>query len=183
MKIECHKCKVPVDATVVGECADGGFDSIKTYLLQCTDCKSAIVGESTELFIKGKANIIGEEPWTEPIRVYPSPRRHLGNNIPKAAHPFINDAERCLEAGANLATIAMCERAIEIILSVYREKNNYLDDKLKNILNNSIIGTSISGSGSTISAETATTAVMLTYALANYVSLLTNKSDPHQKAR
>jgi hypothetical protein len=118
--IECHYCKARVDGQVVGYNDDNDFMATRTYLLRCPSCTASIIAESMEDYSKDEVS------WTKPIRVYPRPKRHLGNDIPAAVKASIEEAERCMQAGAHLAATAMCGRALEAICRSHKTKDGYL---------------------------------------------------------
>ncbi|MCX7564490.1 DUF4145 domain-containing protein [Xanthomonadaceae bacterium XH05] len=182
MLIECHNCRARVEAEIVGEHTDDDFFVTRTFLLKCLSCKSSIIAESSEDLEDGN--------WTKPIRVYPSPKRHLGNDIPKTVKASIEEAERCMQAGAYLAATAMCGRAIEAICRAHGTKDNYLAGGLKELRDKSIIDTRLYEWGeelrdqrndaahateAEISARDATDVVTFTYAFIDYVYLLAKK--------
>src|SRR5581483_1745405 len=134
MLIECHSCRARVDGEIVGVNDDEEFVATRTYLLRCPSCKSSIIAESTEDYSKENEELV----WTKPIRVYPRPKRHL-SDIPDIVKTSIEEAERCMQAGAHLAATAMCGRALEAICRSHKTKDSYLAGGLKELRDNGVI--------------------------------------------
>jgi hypothetical protein len=103
MLIECNECKAKVNAEVLAshEHVVAGIFPYRTYLLKCPSCDIALIGEAEATF--------GEDSfsWSDVTRVYPSPRRLINSGIPELVKTSINEAEKCMQAGAFLAATAM----------------------------------------------------------------------------
>ncbi len=190
MLIDCHICKAKVQAEVLGQHDDEEFIfSTRTYLLKCTSCNTALIAESNEDYSEGKTI------WSHPVRVHPKPKRSLGSDIPSIVKNSIDEAERCMQAGAYLAATAMCGRAVEAICRHYQTKDSYLGGGLKELRDSGIIDARLyqwseelrdqrndaaHATDTEISFPDASDVLSFTYAIIDYVFLLTQKFDQFQ---
>ncbi len=135
MLIECCECKARVDGEILAyhEQEYDDIFRIRTYLLKCPSCTTAIVGESDQEVRDG--NVF----WPDLTRVFPKPRRLLGSGIPEMVKKSIDEAERCIQAGAILAATAMCGRALEAICRHLGTQDTYLGAGLKELRDKGII--------------------------------------------
>jgi Domain of unknown function (DUF4145) len=194
MLIECYDCKARVDAEVIAYHQQVQFDIFRTrtYLLKCPACSAAIVGETEEDARDGKTF------WPDLTRVFPKPRRLLGSGIPDIARRSIDEAEKCIQAGAFLAATAMCGRALEAICRYHGTSDTYLGAGLKELRDKGIIDARLLQWGEelrdqrnraahatdeTISAQDASDVLAFTYAIIDYVFLLTMKFEQFRKRK
>jgi len=192
MLIECHLCKAKVDAAVLGEHNDNDFFATRTYLLQCPSCNTALIAESHEDFTDDKS------VWSRPVRVYPRPKRALGADIPPIVKNSLEEAEKCMQSGAYLAATAMCGRSLEAICRHYKTKDNYLGGGLKELRDKGVIDARLYQWGEElrdqrnnaahatdveIGARDANDVMTFTYAIVDYVFLLTLKFEQFQKRK
>lgn len=192
MLIECSTCKARVDAEVIAYHQHEDFFNVRTYLLKCPSCTYALVGEATESWRDGN------DYWPDLTRVYPKPRRLLGAEIPETVRNSIDEAERCMQVGAFLAATAMCGRALEGICRHQSTKNTYLGAGLKELQDKGIIDARLyqwgdelreqrnnaaHATNELIHAQDASDVLAFTYAIIDYVYLLTNKFDQFQKRK
>ena len=189
MLVDCHICKAKVDAEVIGYSDDNDFLVTRTYLLKCPACTTALIAESYNDDFSNKP------VWSKPIRVYPRPKKHLGQDIPPIVKASIEEAERCMQAGAHLAATAMCGRALEAIFRSHKTKDNYLGGGLKELRDTGVIDARLYQWGdelrdqrndaahatdTEISARDANDVMTFTYAIIDYVYLLAKKFDEFQ---
>ncbi len=192
MLIECHLCRAKVDAAVLGEHNDNDFFATRTYLLQCPSCNTALIAESHEDFTDDKS------VWSRPVRVYPRPKRALGADIPPIVKNSLEEAEKCMQSGAYLAATAMCGRSLEAICRHYKTKDNYLGGGLKELRDKGVIDARLYQWGEElrdqrnnaahatdveIGARDANDVMTFTYAIVDYVFLLTLKFEQFQKRK
>ncbi len=194
MLIECCECKARVDGEILAyhENEYAEIFSIRTYLLKCPSCNSALVGESEQDVRDGKLF------WPDLTRVFPKPRRLLGSGIPDMVKKSIDEAERCVQAGAFLAATAMCGRALEAICRHYRTKDTYLGAALKELRDKGIIDARLfqwseelrdqrnmaaHATDQIILAQDASDVLSFTYAIIDYVFLLAMKFEQFQKRK
>lgn len=189
MLLECNNCQARVDAEVLAEYRDLEFFATRTYLCKCPSCARALVAESEE---------DEDMKWTQPIRVHPRPRRLLGTDIAPTIRHSIAEAERCMQVGAYLAAIAMCGRALEAICRHFGTKDAYLAVGLKELREKEIIDARLYQWGeelrdqrnaaahatdTTVSAHDAADVLVFTYAIIDYVFLLTAKFEQFQNRK
>jgi hypothetical protein len=194
MLIECHSCNGKVDAEILGQHKDKDFFDKWTYLLRCPSCNKALVAESHE-----DMALIGEESgWTQPIRVYPLPVRSLGGDIPNIVRLSMDEAERCMQAGAQFAATAMCGRALEAICRHCGTQDAYLGVGLKELRDKGVIDARLfmwseelrnqrnnaaHATEAVITAEDARDLMTFTYAIVDYVFLLSKKFEDFQQRK
>ena len=199
MLIECHKCKARVDAEEIGVVErnllpDLGFELLfRTYLLRCPSCGCALIGEEEE-GLKEK----GQTVWPDLTRVHPMPRRLLGYEIPKTVRDSLEEAERCMQVGAFLAAAAMAGRALEAVCRHYSTKDTYIGAGIKELRDQGIIDARLfewseelreqrnmaaHATEAAISSEDAEDILTFTYAIVDYVFLLTRRFDRFQKRK
>ena len=190
MLIECHQCKARVDATVIGMHEEKEIFDNRTYLLACPSCKTALVGFTEE-------SIRNDKPyWPDLTRVYPRPRRLLGSSIPTIVRQSIDEAERCMQAGAHLASAAMCGRALEAVCRHFGTKDTYLGKgiqelKDKGIIDNRLLewseelrdarNNAAHATDAAVSPQDAEDLLTFTYAIIDYVFLLALKFQRFKK--
>jgi uncharacterized protein YlaI len=135
MLIECDECKAKVDAEVLANHEHQAFGlwDVRTYLLKCPACNTALVGQTEESVHDGKLF------WPDVTRVFPNPRRLLGSEIPDIVKKSMEEAERCMQVGAFLAATAMSGRALEAICRHFSTKDTYLGAGLKELREKGII--------------------------------------------
>jgi len=193
MLIECHECKARVDAESVAYLEyDYGFWRRRTYLLKCPSCGMAIVGECDDDFPEEK------NPWTDLVRVYPKPTRPLGRNVPEPVQLSLREADKCLQIGAHTAAAAMAGRALEAVCRHYSTKDTYLGAGIKELRDKGIIDARLyewseelrdqrnnaaHATEANISAQDAEDIVAFTYAIVEYVFMLTKKFEDFKKRK
>ncbi len=110
----------------------------------------------------------------------------------------MDEAERCIQAGAFFAATAMCGRALEAICRHFSTKDTYLGAGLKELRDKGIIDARLFEWGEElrdqrnyaahatdedISGQDASDVLTFTYAIIDYVFLLTLKFDQFQKRK
>lgn len=192
MLIDCHICKARVNAEVIAEHNDEDFFAIRTYLLKCPSCRTALVAESHEDYVDEKS------VWSRPVRVYPRPKRTLGADIPPIVRNSLEEAEKCMQSGAYLAATAMCGRSLEAICRYYKTNDSYLGGGLKELRDSGVIDSRLyqwseelreqrnnaaHATDAEISARDANDVMTFTYAIVDYVFLLAQKFEQFQKRK
>lgn len=119
--IDCHICKAKVAATEEG-CAEQFFSDDESgqpygkrvFVGNCPSCDIILVGESDQIDFK---NIDAyEDRWSDIIRVFPQPSKSFSSlRIPRMVTDSLNEADRSLQAGANIAACVMLGRALEAL--------------------------------------------------------------------
>jgi len=120
--VDCSWCKAKVAAIEHGRATKTGFDAeaeepygITVAVGECPSCHSPLVGESHQVDFKGW---LGEEEdrWSDTVRVYPKPAKtFLSYRIPLEVRNSIAEADRSLQANANIAACVMLGRALEAV--------------------------------------------------------------------
>jgi hypothetical protein len=119
--IDCPWCKAKVAAVQKCRAEKSGYDHDSgepfAFLLaigECPTCFSLIVGESYQFGFQGHNS--DEDQWRDYVRVYPKPVKTFSSNrIPRVALDSLLEADRCLQAAANIASCVMLGRAFEAI--------------------------------------------------------------------
>jgi len=197
MIIECHNCRAKVDAEVVDFVqAEEVFWELRTYLLRCPICKKALIGETDN---SGPG---GSDDWCDLLRVHPKPGRAASlsefSGVPKVVIDSLKEADKCLQVGAYLAAAGMAGRAIEGICRHFGTKGSYLSDGLKELKDKQIIDLRLYEWGEalrdernrashaediSISTKDAEDILSFTYAIVDYVFLLTKKFEAFKKRK
>jgi hypothetical protein len=120
--VDCPTCKAKVAALEHGHVKkNGGIDQegnehygISVSLGMCPKCRTILVGESQQIGIERYDSEYDE--WADAIRVYPEPpKTFTSNRIPKVVSESIAEADKSLQANANIAACVMFGRALEAI--------------------------------------------------------------------
>jgi hypothetical protein len=120
--IDCPRCKAKVAAEQKGEVHRHDYDDdagepfgYRVTIGECPSCKSCLVGRAEQIGFKGwedwEDNVFGDV-----VRVYPEPAKTFtSHRIPRALTHSLTEADRCLQAGANIAACVMLARALEAL--------------------------------------------------------------------
>jgi hypothetical protein len=119
--IDCPYCKVKVAAIQAGEVDHSYYDyeDMEPYcsmvvIGNCPVCRNILVGQKEQIGFEGQ-NAYNDE-WSDVIRVYPFPSKTFySSRIPKVVKDSLNEADRSLQAGANIAACVMFGRALEAL--------------------------------------------------------------------
>lgn len=119
--IDCPYCKAKVAADETGRTEKSGMDQEagepyghRVLLGVCPSCDSTLVGESTQVGFEEYNSY--EDQWSYVTRVFPKPPKTFSSSsIPATVTTSLDEANRCLQAGANIATCAMLGRALEAL--------------------------------------------------------------------
>ena len=164
----------------------------QTYLLKCPACDQAIIGQ-TEQGVRD-----GELFWPEVSRVFPNPKKELGASVPKIVAASIDEADRCIKAGAYMAAAVMCGRALEAICGHFNTKGSYLGPGLKELRDKGIIDSRLyewsnelreqrnnaaHANEKQISSQDADDLLTFTYAIIEYIFFLTVKFERFQSRK
>ncbi|MBK7876300.1 MAG: DUF4145 domain-containing protein [Planctomycetes bacterium] len=119
--VDCHECRAKVAAIESGRAETGGVEEDlgepygeRVLVGKCPVCKSLLVGQAIQV---GFENInSAEDRWTDVVRVFPDPPRGFSSSrIPNAVTLSLLDADRALQASANIAACVMFGRALEAV--------------------------------------------------------------------
>lgn len=119
--VDCPDCKAKVAATESGQAKrlvvdhDSGQPYGKrVYVGNCPKCSLILVGESDQIDFGGFD--AEHDRWSDIVRVYPKPPKAFSSwHIPNVVSDSLNEADRSLQAGANIAACVMLGRALEAL--------------------------------------------------------------------
>lgn len=114
-------CKAKVAAIESGRAEQDGYEedvgmpySSIVLVGTCPSCSSVLVGEKEQIAFEGIN--YHEDRWSDITRVYPKPTKTFSSNrIPRVVKDSLNEADRSLQAGANIAACAMLGRTLEAL--------------------------------------------------------------------
>lgn len=119
---DCPQCRAKVGVAETGSAERRGFDddigepyAEKIVVGLCPSCTTPLAGYSQQTHFEGWA---GDEynHWSDVIRVYPKPPKTFSSHrIPRSVTNSLLEADRTLQAGANMATCVMFGRALEAV--------------------------------------------------------------------
>lgn len=119
--VDCHICKAKVAATETGRAERSAFDDEagqpygkRVFVGNCPSCDTILVGESDQIDFEGFDAY--EDRWSDIVRVFPQPPKSFSSwRIPRVVTDSLNEADRSLQAGANIAACVMLGRALEAL--------------------------------------------------------------------
>jgi len=119
--IDCPYCKVKVAAAETGRAEQADYEDagelpevLRVLVGNCPVCKAILVGSTEQIGFEGVTAY--EDQWGDVIRVYPLPAKTFYSaRIPKVVRDSLSEAERSLQAGANIAACVMLGRALEAL--------------------------------------------------------------------
>jgi hypothetical protein len=120
--IDCPHCRAKVAASEEGRAIRSswieeinGPDGSCVVVGSCPQCSTLLVGTARQISFKGFEYDEHDE-WSDVVRVYPMPSRaFVSNRIPKVVTDSLSEADRSLQAGANIAACVMLGRALEAL--------------------------------------------------------------------
>jgi Domain of unknown function (DUF4145) len=118
--VECPYCKAKVGAVEEGRAMqsgldDGSFPYAKAIIVgKCPGCFCLIAGTSEQVDFE---NINAEyDRWSDAVRIYPKPTKSFSSTrTPKALRDSLLEADRAIQANANIAACVMFGRALEAL--------------------------------------------------------------------
>jgi hypothetical protein len=118
--IDCPYCRAKVGANETGRSEHrakhndyGPFNESAALVVvgNCIRCGKILVGQYEQLYEDSELSV-----QTDVVRIFPKPpRTFTSKNIPQAAGRSLVEADRCLQAGAYLASCVMFGRALEAV--------------------------------------------------------------------
>jgi hypothetical protein len=120
--IDCPNCRAKVAAREGGRVTRGGWVEELgepwgecVLIGSCPKCATLLAGTADQTSFAGYQGDEQDE-WGAVVRVYPMPSRAFSSvRIPKVVTDSLNEAERSLQAGANIAGCVMLGRALEAL--------------------------------------------------------------------
>lgn len=118
--IDCPDCRAKVAALQFNFAERFTSDSAsqpcgkRVYTGECPRCSLIVVGESN--LIEFENIDVDEDRWSDIVRVYPRPAKTFSSwRIPKVIIDSLSEADKSMQAGANIAACAMLGRALEAL--------------------------------------------------------------------
>lgn len=126
--IDCPWCKAKVAALEHGRGRKTGWIEeagepygITLSVGECPNCHSMLAGESHQIGFEGYDS--DENYWSDFVRIFPKPPKTFSSyRIPKVVKDSITEADRSLQANANIAACVMLGRALEAVCRDVIEK-------------------------------------------------------------
>lgn len=132
--VDCHRCKAKVAAREEGRAEKslwieeiGEPYGQRLFLGICPGCESFLVGESQQINFSGYD--AQDDFWSDIVRVFPNPpKTFVSYRIPKVVKDSLLEADRSLQANANVAACVMLGRALEALCrDVLQSSRDYGD--------------------------------------------------------
>jgi hypothetical protein len=128
--IDCPICKAKVGAEEKGRLDHTWFDEDafepageRIFLGTCPSCQTSLVGRAEQTEFEGFEGTAFSE-WSDVIRVYPKPPKVFSSyRIPRTLNESLLEADRALQAGANIAACVMLGRSLEALCRDVLEPN------------------------------------------------------------
>ena len=119
--VDCPDCKAKVAALESGRAERFTYDDDahqpegkRVFIGKCPKCQLVLVGESDQIDFEDFDAY--EDRWSDIVRVYPRPSKTFSSwRIPKVVQDSLNEADKSLQAGANIAACVMLGRALEAL--------------------------------------------------------------------
>jgi hypothetical protein len=119
--VDCPWCKAKVAALERGRASKTGFHDeigepygIELMVGECPSCDSLLAAESHQVAFEGHDAY--EDSWSSIVRIWPQPpKTFMSYRIPKVVKHSIREADRSLQADANIASCVMLGRALEAV--------------------------------------------------------------------
>ncbi|MCG6207135.1 DUF4145 domain-containing protein [Rhodopseudomonas sp. HC1] len=120
--VDCPQCKAKVGAQQSAAVERSWYDDDagepfgeRVMIGKCPRCTTILVGRSEQISFK---NYLGAESdfYADVVRVYPDPPKvFVSSRIPRTLTQSLTEADRSLQAGANIAACVMLGRALEAL--------------------------------------------------------------------
>jgi hypothetical protein len=116
--VDCPTCRAKVAAVESGRAERSGYEeeigepwAQRLQVGACPKCSTLLVGESWQLDFAGYD--AGYDRWSDVVRVFPFPPKTFQSvRIPKVVTDSLTEADRSLQANANIAACVMFGRAL-----------------------------------------------------------------------
>jgi hypothetical protein len=120
--VDCHICKAKVAATEDGRSERTEWIEeiaepwgVRVLLGSCPSCNTILVGHSSQREFKGYDGA-DDNAWSDVVRVFPKPTKAFSSyRIPSTVTDSLVEADRSLQANANIAACVMLGRALEAL--------------------------------------------------------------------
>ena len=119
--VDCPRCKAKVAASESGRAESSGYDddagepwATKVLVGNCPSCSSILVGETYQIRFDDFDS--DEDSWSDVVRIFPKPPKVFSSyRIPRVVKNSLKEADRSMQAGANIAACVMLGRALEAL--------------------------------------------------------------------
>ena len=117
--VDCHHCRAKVAAQECGRAERSGTEedsgepwAERVLLGKCPICSAILVGQATQIDFQGFD--ADWDRWSDVARVFPKPSKAFSSyRIPRVVKDSLLEADRSLQANANIAACVMFGRALE----------------------------------------------------------------------
>lgn len=117
--VDCPFCRAKVGAIEESVVERSGLDDAidepfgeRVHVGKCPRCKKILVGHSNQVHFRGFSADYDE--WSDPVRVYPKPPKAFeSSRVPRPVLDSLVEADRSMQASANIAACVMFGRALE----------------------------------------------------------------------
>ena len=131
--VDCPDCKAKVAAIESGRAEQfyagdsGEPNGMRVVVGNCPKCNLILVGQSDQIDFADIDAVY--DRWSDIVRVYPKPPKAFSSwRIPKVVSVSLDEADRSLQAGANIAACGMLGRALEALCRDMLEPKPKKDD-------------------------------------------------------
>jgi hypothetical protein len=119
--IDCPFCKAKVAAAETGRADRSDIDEESgepnaevIHVGNCPRCRRILVGHTQQVDFEGIDAY--QDRWSDVVRVYPKPLKTFSSlRIPRVVESSLSEADRSLQASANVAACVMFGRALEAV--------------------------------------------------------------------
>jgi hypothetical protein len=138
LTVICHNCNLTVVSVILGE-----FSNISEYditvgskfsLCKCPKCLSPVLVEQDRYLEFGTTF-----DWGNPVSLYPNNEFYINPVIPIILRSSLLESVKCYKAKANIASVIMCRRTLEIFCKEKGITERYLVNAIKKLKTNGII--------------------------------------------
>lgn len=120
--VDCPKCRAKVGAEEKGRLDRVYMDSIagepvgeRILIGTCPSCATSLVGRARQLEFEGYEGY-EYDVWSDVVRVFPQPPKTFSSiRIPGPLTESLIEADRAMQAGANIAACVMLGRSLEAL--------------------------------------------------------------------
>lgn len=119
--VDCNWCKAKVAVAESGRAERSGIDqetgepyASRILVGICPSCTSIVAGMTQQVAFMNYDS--DEDRWSDVVRIYPKPPKMFSSHrIPRVVRDSLNEADRCLQASANIAACVMFGRSLEAL--------------------------------------------------------------------
>ena len=127
--VDCPICKAKVAAHETGVAERSYFDEEvgfpggeRLHVGQCPKCSALLAGQSHQLGFAGQNAEF--DTWSDVTRIFPNPPKVFSNSaIPSVVTVSLLEADRSMQASANIAACVMFGRALEALCQDLLKEN------------------------------------------------------------